>query len=246
VKELLINENFAHFLGFTHPGDALGKLMHWENKDVPIVGVMKDFHTHALRSGIRPLAYSYAGKECRDLIIALQPGGNSDGQWKSAIAEMEKVFKKTYPEEDFKYQFFDESIAGFYRDEQNISGLLKWATGLTVFISCLGLLGLVIYTTNRRTKEIGIRKVLGASVQQIVGILSKDFIKLVCIAFVLMTPVAWWAMHKWIENFAFRTPISWWLFPLSGLAMIVIALITLSIQTIRSAMVNPVESLRSE
>ena len=118
--------------------------------------------------------------------------------------------------------------------------------GLAIFISCLGLLGLVIYTTTQRTKEIGVRKVLGASVPQIVSLLSKDFVQLVLVAFVIAAPVAWWAMHKWLEDFAYRTSISWWIFGLSGIAMVVIALLTLSIQTIRSATASPVKSLRTE
>ncbi|HXB28593.1 MAG TPA: FtsX-like permease family protein, partial [Puia sp.] len=150
------------------------------------------------------------------------------------------------PQENFDFAFFDESIASAYGNQQNISSLLKWATGLTVFISCLGLLGLVIYTTNHRVKEIGVRKVLGASVTQIVSILSRDFIKLVAIAFVVATPLAWWVLHKWLDDFAFRTEISWWVFVISGIGMIAIALITLSVQTIKAAMANPVTSLRSE
>jgi ABC-type antimicrobial peptide transport system permease subunit len=159
---------------------------------------------------------------------------------------VKKAYKQIYPEQDFSYEFFDESIAKFYTAEQNIARLLKWATGLTVFISCLGLAGLVIYTTNLRTKEVGIRKVLGASVVGIVSLLSKDFVKLLGIAFLIATPVAWWALHKWLENFAYRTSISWWVFPLSGGAMIAIALLTMSVRTIRSALANPVNSLRTE
>jgi ABC-type antimicrobial peptide transport system permease subunit len=172
--------------------------------------------------------------------------GTNENDWKESIAKMGKIYKQVYPGEEFKYEFFDESIANAYGDEQNISNLLKWATGLTVFISCLGLLGLVIYTTNHRTKEIGVRKVLGASVAQIVSILSRDFVKLVAIAFIIATPLAWWALQNWLDNFAYRTTMSWWVFVVSGLGMIAIALITLSAQTIRAAMANPVNSLRSE
>lgn len=124
--------------------------------------------------------------------------------------------------------------------------MLNWSAGLAVFISCLGLLGLVIYTTSQRTKEIGVRKVLGASVTQIVSLLSKDFMQLVALAFVIATPLAWWAMYKWLEDFAYRTTLSWWIFGISGIAMLMIALLTLSIQTIRSAVANPVKSLRTE
>ena len=142
--------------------------------------------------------------------------------------------------------FLMKRIAKFYKKEQDTAGLLNWCMGLTLFISCLGLLGLVIYTTTQRTKEIGVRKVLGASVSQIVSLLSKDFLRLVLIAFVITSPLAWWAMNKWLEDFAYRTNFSWWIFALSGASMFVVALLTLSVQTIRSAVVKPVNSLRSE
>jgi putative ABC transport system permease protein len=178
--------------------------------------------------------------------VALQPQNSEGVLWKNAISKIQKAYKQIYPDEDFNYKFFDETIAKFYESEQNTSSLLKWATGLAILISCLGLLGLVIYTTNVRTKEIGIRKILGASVAGIVSILSKDFVRLVLIAFVIAAPIAWWAIYKWLEDFAYRTTISWWIFGLSGIAMTIIALLTLSIQTIRSAIANPVSSLRTE
>jgi len=124
--------------------------------------------------------------------------------------------------------------------------LLTWATGLAIFISCLGLLGLVIYTTNLRTKEIGIRKVLGASVAHLVRILSTDFVKLVLISFIVASPIAWYSMNKWLQNFAYRTSINWWIFAISGALMVLIALMTLSFQTIRTAIANPVDSLKNE
>ncbi len=151
-----------------------------------------------------------------------------------------------YPENDFTYQFFDDSIAKFYKSEEDIARLLKWATGLAVFISCMGLLGLVIYTTDVRRKEIGIRKVLGASVTHIVAILSKDFIWLVMLAFTFAAPVVWWLMNKWLENFAYRTTISWWVFLASGAFMVTAALLTLSAQTVKAATANPVKSLARE
>jgi putative ABC transport system permease protein len=258
TKEILINENCMHFLGFQNPQDVIGKMVKLDDKMVPVVGVMKDFHAHPLNFKIAPLAFCQKIDNCREMIVALKPenlkyftsagatGIRKENDWKEVIAKIKDAFSKTYPQENFDYAFFDESIAGAYGSQQNISSLLKWATGLTVFISCLGLLGLVIYTTNHRVKEIGVRKVLGASVAQIVSILSKDFIKLVAIAFIVATPLAWWALNKWLDDFAFRTEISWWVFAVSGLGMIAIALITLSVQTIRAAMANPVNSLRSE
>jgi ABC-type lipoprotein release transport system permease subunit len=252
VKELVINQTYARILGFKNPNAALGKTLDADNTHLAIVGVMADFHQASLRSLIKPLALNSTNHNYAVFHIALQQnntgGGKNSGStaWTVALTRIEKAYKAVYPEDDFEYHFFDDSIAKFYTAEQKISRLLRWATGLTIFISCLGLLGLVVYATQLRTKEIGVRKVLGASVTQIVSILSKDFVKLVCIAFVIAVPIAWWTAHKWLENFAYRTTISWWLYGLSGLAMLGIALLTLSIQTVRAANVNPVKSLRTE
>ena len=207
---------------------------------------MEDFYAHSLHEPIKPMALAANNKYSRSFHIALKPQ-NADGTaWKSTISKLEKAFKEVFPEDDFSYEFYDESIAKFYAGEQNISRLLKWATALAILISCLGLLGLVIYTTNQRTKEIGVRKVLGASVPQIVAILTKDFVKLVMVAFVIASPLAWWALQKWLQNFVYRTTISWWIFLVNGLFIVLMALITLSIQTIRAAVANPVKSLRTE
>lgn len=246
AKELIINETYAHILGFQNPQDAIGKMLFWEPKNNPIVGVVKDFNQRSLHEPIKPIAITAAANNGWTIHIALQPQ-NADGTvWKTAINKIQKVYKELYPEDEFDYKFVDESIAAFYKSEQNISKLLKWATGLCILISCLGLLGLVMYTTNLRTKEVGIRKVFGASVSQIITLISKDFIKLVLIAFLIATPLAWWAMYKWLQNFAYRTNISWWIFLASGLAIIIVSLITLSVQTIKAAIANPVKSLRTE
>jgi len=245
-KEYVVNENYTRFLGYKNPEDILGKTVERGDKKIPIVGVLADFHYQSLHSSIQPLAYSAVNKNKNIFHVALSPKNGNNDAWKNTISQIEKVYKELYPEKEFDYKFFDESIAEFYKTERDTSRLLTWATGLCIFISCLGLLGLVIYTTNLRTKEIGVRKVLGASVSQIVSLLSKDFISLVIIAFVIAAPAAWWAMHKWLEDFAYRAAISWWIFGLSGAAMIMLALLTLSIQTIRSAMANPVKSLRTE
>jgi putative ABC transport system permease protein len=242
TKEYVINETYMHILGFQQPSDVLNKNINGK----PIIGVMANFNQQSLHAPVKPLAFSSNCKYGYTFHIALKPQDAEGKLWKNTISRIEAAFRTIYPGEDFSYQFFDESIARFYKSEQDISRLLKWATGLAVFISCLGLLGLVIYTTNLRVKEIGVRKVLGASAGQIVSLLSKDFILLVLLAFVIAVPVAWWAMNKWLDNFVYRTTISWWIFALSGGLMIIIALITLSIQTIRSARTNPVKSLRTE
>ncbi|TMI93152.1 MAG: FtsX-like permease family protein [Bacteroidetes bacterium] len=246
LKEYVINENYAKLLGYLNPNEIVDHLIDRGSKKVPIVGVLADIHTKSLHVPIQPLAFSSETKNHFTFHVALpQKGANTDS-WKKTIAAIGMAWKEVYPEEDFNYEFFDESIAKFYKKEQDTANLLNWCTGLAILISCLGLLGLVIYTTTQRTKEIGVRKVLGASVSQIVSLLSKDFMQLVLLAFVVAAPIAWWAMHKWLEDFAYRTNISWWIFGLSGITMIIIALLTLSIQTIRSATANPAKSLRTE
>src|SRR5579871_54343 len=244
VKEVVINETYLHLLGFKQPADAIGKTLFLDAKSIPIVGVMKDFHAHTLNSKINPMVFWHDMSGCRTMIVALQP--NQKNAWTPAIAQIEKAFKQDYPQEEFNYTFLDETLAKAYNNEQKISRLLRWATGLTILISCLGLLGLVIYITTNRTKEIGVRKVLGASVIQIISILSKDFLILVGIAFLIATPLAFWAINKWLDNFAFKTQVSWWVFAISGLGMILIALAVLSVQTIKAAIANPVKSLRTE
>ena len=245
VNEFLINEAYAKELGFQHPEDAINKQLNFNDKNVPIVGVMQDFHETSLHGLIEPLVLRSDNKGSI-FHIALKPQNAEGTVWQSAISKMAKAYKQIYPAEDFNYSFFDETIAKFYASEQQTSRLLKWATGLAILISCLGLLGLVIYTTSTRSKEIGIRKILGAPVANIVSILSKDFVLLVVTAFAIATPLAWWAVYKWLESFQYRTAMNWWVFALSGFAMISITLLTLSIQIIRAAMANPVKNLRTE
>ncbi|MFM9909895.1 MAG: FtsX-like permease family protein [Chitinophagaceae bacterium] len=246
TKEYVINETYSKMMGFQKPEDAVGKIIGGDESKKPIVGVIRDFHTKSTHVAIKPLAYSSASKSSFAIHLALKPKDASGDSWKLTLGEVEKFYKEIYPEDEFTYQFFDESIASFYKSEQNISRLLTWASVLCIFISCLGLLGLAIYITNSRTKEIGVRKVLGASIVQIVTLLSKDFILLILIAFLIAFPFAWWAMHNWLQDFVYRTSLSWWIFAVTGVGMILIALIILSIRTIRSAIANPVNSLRSE
>jgi predicted lysophospholipase L1 biosynthesis ABC-type transport system permease subunit len=159
---------------------------------------------------------------------------------------VEQAYKKVYPEDEFKFEFYDESIAAFYKADQDLARLLKWSAGLCILVSCLGLLGLVIFITNSRAKEIGIRKVLGASVMALLTTLSKDFVFMVLIAFVIVFPFAWWAMHNWLQDFEYRTTLSWWVFVVAAAGMLLIALLILSLRTIKTAMENPIKSLRTE
>ncbi len=246
VNAFIINETYAHILGFRQPAQAIGKNIVWSGKKIPIRGVVADFNQRSLHEPIKPLVIgSWSGNQ-RNISILLQPQNAAGTTWKTAIAKIEKSWKEVYPKDDFEYSFFDEDIAKYYTEEQHISSLLMWATGLAVFISCLGLLGLAIYTTTQRAKEIGVRKVLGATVVQVVTIITKEFILLIVIAFVIAAPLALLGMDQWLRNFAYRTTISWWIFLIGGVTMILIALLTLSFQTIKAATTNPVKSLRTE
>jgi len=244
VREFLVNEKLARALGFQHPADMLGKEVKWNRKKAPVVGIMKDFHDQSMKKTIG--AVVFGGGNGSFIHVKLQPNTSGNTNWKNTIAQIQLLFNKMYPEADFDYRFMDETVAKFYESEQHTASLLSWATGLTILISCLGLLGLVIYTTSMRTKEIGIRKILGASVAHIITILSKDFVRLVMMAFIIAAPLAWWATYKWLQDYVYKTDMSWWIFALSGLAMLAAAIITLGLQTIKTATANPVKSLRTE
>lgn len=249
-KAFLINNTLAKQIGFKNPQDAVGKMINNFNgdKDMQIVGVVADFNQESIHAAIAPLAiltstnFYFNGT----FHIALKPQTADGDEWKTAISSMEKAWRQIYPDDDFEYQFFDQSIARLYTNEQNTVSLLNWATGLSILISCLGLLGLTLYTTTQRTKEIGVRKVLGATVTQIVVLLSTEMAWLIVLAFVIVSPVAWWTMNKWMQNFADHTNISWWIFAVSGGGMLVTALLTSGLRTINAALENPVKSLKSE
>jgi len=246
VRSMLINEAYMRFLGFKEPQQAVGKLIEWNHKNVPITGVVSDFHQRSLHDPIKPLLFTTWKTQMRAINIALQPQNKEGTVWKTAISKIEKAWKQVYPNDDFDCIFLDDTIREYYTAEKNTSKLLMWATGLAIFISCLGLLGLVTYITHQRTKEIGVRKVIGASVMQIISLLSKDFLKLVLIAFIIAIPIAWWGGNKWLQNFSYKTNINIWIFMLGGAIMFAMALLILCLRTFKAAAANPVKSLRTE
>lgn len=246
VKELVINEYYARSLGFKKPEQAVNHFLLYNGVLRPIVGVMADFNAYTLHSPIAPIVFTSANKSSSTFHIALQPHNSPGADWPGTIRGIQKLYESMYPDGDFSYTFFDETIASFYKTEQNTSQLLRWAMGLTILLSCMGMLGLVLYTTHTRTREIGVRKVFGASVTQIVTLLSKDFVLLVLLAFAIAAPIAWYALYKWLQHFSYRTGLSWWMFALSGIIMLATALVTLSFQTFRAAAVKPVKSLRAQ
>lgn len=241
VREYVVNETYARMMGFQNPADVIGYTI---NERRPIVGVVSDFHSRSTREPIKPIAIASVTNNSYNFHLSLLP--IEHGKWQETLAAVEQAYKKVYPEQEFKYEFYDESISAFYKAEQDLARLLKWSAGLCILISCLGLLELVTFVTNARVKEIGIRKVLGASVMTLITMLSKEFISVVLISFALIFPLGWWAMHNWLLNFEYRTPLSWWIFALVAGGMLLIALLVLSLRTVKAAMETPVKWLRSE
>ncbi|WP_439558682.1 ABC transporter permease, partial [Dyadobacter sp.] len=235
----LINEAALKVIGYKDP---IGKELSWGGRKGHIVGILKDFHFQSLHTSIRPLiAYLGANRVSGNAIIRIEAG-----KTKEAISAMERLCKQLNPKFPFTYSFTDEAYARQYLSEQVVSTLSSYFAFLAIFISCLGLFGLATFTAEQRTKEIGVRKVLGASVAGIVGLLSRDFLKLVAVSIVLASPVAWWLMSKWLQGFAYKIDIEWWIFVLAGLLSVLIAVLTISFQSIKAALMNPIQSLRSE
>ncbi|WP_259068580.1 ABC transporter permease [Mucilaginibacter sp. X4EP1] len=236
----IINETALKRIGYTDP---IGKPFdQWGNKGV-IIGIVKDFHFNSLHEQIKPLILRFGEKDSDGgyLLLRTQPG-----KTKAALASMATICKQLNPNFQFSYTFSDEEYNKLYDNEQIVSKLSDAFAFLAIFISCLGLLGLAMFTAEQRIKEIGIRKVLGASVSSLFALLSSEFLWLVVIALIIAAPIAWYAMNAWLLSFAYSEPIQLWVFALAGGLIILIALATVSLQSIRAALVNPIKSLRSE
>jgi putative ABC transport system permease protein len=247
LREFVINETCLRELGFTTPEKALGRFLQVpELGAFPIVGVVADFHQRSFHDPIAPLLIGHMPDMESTLGVRLSAKGKDVATIQSTLAAMSKIWKDVYPDKEFEYSFLDQEIASFYETEQRISKLVRVAMLVTIFISCLGLFGLVLFAAQRKTKEIGIRKIIGASVADIVTLLCKDFVVLVCIAILIASPVAWWLMNRWLQGFVYRLPISWWIFAAAGATAIVIAMLTVSVQAMKAALANPVKSLRTE
>ncbi|MEB2775056.1 ABC transporter permease [Algoriphagus sp. D3-2-R+10] len=241
TSALVLNEAAARQYGYSNPADIVGKKFDQWGRAGEVIGVVKDFNYISLHNAVEPLTLPFEAYASR--YMSLKVKGED---LPATLSQVEEVWKQLAPHRPFIYSFLDEDFNKQYESDFRFRQIFTTFSVLAILIACLGLLGLATYTAEQRTKEIGIRKVLGANVGNIVGLLSRDFIKLVLVAIVLATPLSWYAMNKWLEGFAYQAPIHWWIFLISGLLAIIVALVTISFQSIKAALMNPVNSLRSE
>ena len=235
----LLNETAVKKIGLQDP---IGKPISWARKQGTVIGVLKDFHFNSLHQPIEPLIVRVAERHNWGTILVRTEAGKT----KEALAGLEKLCKELNPSFPFTYQFSDQEYTKLYKNEQLISKLSNYFAFLAIFISCLGLFGLAMSTAEQRTKEIGVRKALGASVPNIVWMLSTSFLKPVIIAMCISFPLSWYIMNNWLRDFAYKVEIEWWVFALAGSITIFIALLTVSFQSVKAAIANPVDSLRTE
>jgi putative ABC transport system permease protein len=237
----IINETAAKNMGFAGD-DAIGKEIGFWGTKGKVIGVVRDFHFRPMNVPIEPFIMRYQAKTFYwNMLVKIKPN-----QVANFIEKLPALYQRFDKENPLNYGFVDEQLNKQYKSEQLAGNILAHFTGLSIFITCLGLLGLAAFAAEQRTKEIGIRKVMGASVAGIVQLLSKDFMRLILLAILIGTPLAWYAMSQWLEGFAYRTEIHWWVFVVTGCLAAIIALVTVSSQAIKAAVSNPVESLRSE
>ncbi|HLZ87527.1 MAG TPA: FtsX-like permease family protein, partial [Puia sp.] len=241
LHNIIINESATKLLGYATPQDAIGKTILRGQRQWTVIGVINNYHQKSLRYPIEPtmLMPAYGTNSAISIKINTQ-------DLPVTIAAVKKVYDAFFPGNFFDYYFLDARYNEQYANDQLFGKAFAIFSGFAIFIACLGLLGLSLFATAQRTKEIGVRKVLGASVGNIVLLLSRDFIGLVIVAFIIASPLAWLVMHRWLQDFAYRINIEWWIFMIAGLLAVTIALVTISYQAIRAAVANPVRALRSE
>lgn len=240
---IVINEKLAKDLGHADPATAVGDhiILGVNNADGEIVGVVRDFHTHSLHDQVQPMVMAPVSGLYYEVGIKINPA-----QLSSVVPFLQESWKARFPNQYFDYSFLDESLAEQYLNEDRTSALLQSFTGLAIFIACLGLFGLTAIMVRQRRKEIGLRKVLGASIAQLWAMLSKDMIRLLGLAILIAAPLSWWAMNSWLADFAYRVDVHPGTFVIGGIVLLAIALLTVSGQAVRAALANPVEALRNE
>ena len=241
LHNTLINRSAAKLLGFASPEAAIGKAIMTGDKKWDVIGVVEDYHQKSLRYPLEPIRFMPAYSKFSDISVKI-----SSEDVPGTVAAIKQKYDAFFPGNLFDYFFLDENYNRQYQNEQLFAKAFGIFAALAIFVACLGLFGLAMFSAIQRTKEIGVRKVLGASVNNILVLLSKDFVKLVIISCVIAFPLAWWVMDSWLQDFSYRIAISWWIFFLAGSAALVVALVTLSFQAIKTALTSPVKSLRAE
>jgi putative ABC transport system permease protein len=243
AKEFLVNEALIKSLGIKSPQDVMNKeISIWGGQmKGPVVGVLKDFNDRSFRRDLAPLLITTSKRIYNEAGIKLATTDIA-----SAMQSIEKIWNQIFPDYVFEYKFLDDKVASFYKQESQLSKLYKIFATIAIILSCLGLYGLASFMAVQRIREVGIRKVLGATAGNIVYLFSKEFIILISIAFVIAAPLAWYYMHQWLQDYPYRIDVSWWIFIAGGTASILIALLTVSFQAIKAAIANPVKSLRTE
>lgn len=240
IRELIVNEEFIKELGFIEPQNALGVVLDFWGRQIPVVGVVKDFHSASLKTKIEPLVM-YAGKP--DLVLSAKINSSN---LSNSVSEIEAAYKHIYSEYTLAYEFFEDDIANFYKGERNMATILGVFSLLAIFIGCIGLYGLISYVTQQKIKEVGVRKVLGASVHSIMMIFSKEFIILILIAFAIAAPLASLGMSEWLNSFEYKIDIGVHIYLAGIILTLLIAVITVGYKTFKAATSNPVESLNNE
>lgn len=248
-RPIIVNQKVIRDLQFKDEFQAVGNEVEYLGGPATIIGVVRDFHSNPIYESIRPCVFEFdpgrfymAGIKFR-----IDTGGERvHKKFESIISKVEEEWKGTFPGQIFEFEFFDDTIASYYREDKKVASLINIFTGIMIFICCLGIFGLIHHTVSRRSKEIALRKVVGAPAMSIVSLLVRSFTLWVFLANLVAWPIAWWAMDKWLQNFAYRIDVSWWIFALSGGIAMIIAILTVSFQAIRAAVANPVDSLRYE
>jgi putative ABC transport system permease protein len=246
TRSAVINETAARKLNLANPIGATITFPYCDTVPTQIVGVVKDFNVMSFESKVQPVVYTIGNNACM-----FQSGGAmlvklSGNHLQQSVASIEKVWKNIEPDFPIRYSFLDDNFQKLFAAFIRLQSIISFFAAAAIFISVMGLFALTAFLTSQRTKEIGIRKVLGAGFGDLAALLSKDFVRLVVLAVVIAMPISWWAADKWLDSFAYRINVSWWIFAIAALIVIAIAIITISIQTVKAAVANPVKSLRTE
>jgi len=246
IAGFVINEEAVKKMGWKDPGDAVGKTIQWVQpaaviKEGKVIGVVSNFNITPLRTAVQPLVMHYRARGFQYLYIRF-----NQNNAKAVLTDLQKQFVKFYPTQSFEYTFLDDTLNNLYQSEQKLSSIFSYSSFLAILIACMGVLGLSLYSIQQRVKEIGIRKVLGASVLSITKGLIKEFTGPVLIASLIATPVAWYAMSQWLQDFAYHIPVEWTIFLIVTMVVLLLAILTMSVQAIKAAIANPVKSLRTE